>query len=269
MARQRRSTDYLGAGAPRLTSLLRAAGSQEYLGQLIDFIGEIVPHDRVTVTRYSTEKLPEFLTYRNFDAALVKRYLDVYYPYDPFYGYWCEKEQTGVVPLRQFSSRELKQGRYIAEFLYQSLIRDEVGMLLDDGPHATLAVFLEHSSRIFRKQEIERLRRAFLLAQAAHAVHRRLLSPDMSRNLPGPERPRRADATNGRLPQQLWPDLTTREREVAAMILAGHPPAAIAERLGISTGTVRIHRHNIYAKLDISTEREVFLQYIEFVSITR
>ena len=146
----------------------------------------------MTVTRYSTQRPPEFLTHRNFGEALVQRYLDVYYPYDPFYGYWCEKQRTGVAPLRQFSSRELKHGLYIAEFLRQSAIRDEVGVLLDDGPHATLAVFLERSDRNFRKHDVARLERAFPLLQAVHAVHRRLLSPGANHSHDVDERPRRA-----------------------------------------------------------------------------
>ncbi len=249
-----------------LAALLHAAGSAEYLGGLIDFIGGLVAHDRVTVTRYSTLRPPEFLTHRNFDDALVERYLDIYYPFDPFYGYWCANERAGVVPLRQFSSRELKQGLYIAEFLYQSVIRDEVGVLLDDGPQATLAVFLERSNENFRSHEIERLEKAFPLLQAVHEVHRRLQSPLPRKDSSAPASPHRARSPDSRLPEELWLGLTAREREIAALILAGHPSNAIAERLRISTGTVRIHRHNIYAKLDITSEREVFLQYLDFLS---
>jgi DNA-binding CsgD family transcriptional regulator len=249
-----------------LIALLRTAGTPDHLEGLVDVIGGLVMHDRVTVTRYSTQAPPEFLTHRNFDDMLVKRYLEVYYPYDPFYAYWCENERAGVVPLRKFSSRELKQGLYIAEFLYQSAIRDEVGVLLDDGPNATLAVFLERSRRNFHRPDIEHLERAFPILQAVHDTHRRLSSPSLELGRTTGELPRKVGRSNGELPGELWPELTARERDIAALILAGHPTSAIAGRLGISTGTVRIHRHNIYAKLDITTEREVFLQYIEFVS---
>jgi DNA-binding CsgD family transcriptional regulator len=254
------------AAQPDLASLVRAAGRPEYLDSLIDYIGSLARHDRVTVTRYSTQARPEFLTYRNFDKVLVKRYLEIYYPYDPFYEHWCATEQAGVVALRRFSSRALKQGLYIAEFLYQSAIRDEVGVLIDDEPHATLAIFLERSHRNFRQREIARLERAFPLIQALHEVHRRLAEPHIGSRIDLRNLPRRARHLDGSLPPGLWPDLTAREREIAAMILAGHPSGAIAGRLGISTGTVRIHRHNIYGKLDITTEREIFLQYIDFVS---
>ncbi|MDP9138385.1 MAG: helix-turn-helix transcriptional regulator [Pseudomonadota bacterium] len=265
-AQRRRRTAGPIHAAPELISLLRSAGTPDYLGELIDCIAGFAAHDRVTVTRYSTQKQPEFLTHRNFNDELVRRYLEVYYPYDPFYGFWCAKERPGIVPLRQFSSRELKQGLYIAEFLHQSAIRDEVGVLLDDGSHATLAVFLERSDRNFRQYDIAVLERAYPLLQAVHEVHRRLLAPASSQHPASREPPRRATSSNGKLPAELWPELTAREREITAMILAGHPSSAIANRLRISSGTVRIHRHNIYAKLDITAEREVFLQYLDYVS---
>ncbi len=65
------------------------------------------------------------------------------------------------------------------------------------------------------------------------------------------------------LPADLWPELSARERELVKLILAGHPTASIAQKRGIAGGTVKNHRLHIYKKLDITTERELFLQYIE------
>jgi DNA-binding CsgD family transcriptional regulator len=264
--RQRSVEDRHADPTPGVVSLIASVGRPDYLDRLVDYIGSLAAHDRVTVTRYSTQAPPEFLTYRNFDKALVQRYLEIYYPYDPFYEHWCAKQEAGVVPLRRFSSRALKQGLYIAEFLYQSAIRDEVGVLIDDEARATVAVFLERSHKNFARRDITRLQRAFPVIQAVHGVHRRLQAPTIDRRPSVREAPRRAPRLNGDLPADLWPDLTVREREIAALILAGHPSSAIAGRLGISTGTVRIHRHNIYGKLDITTEREIFLQYLEFAA---
>ena len=57
-------------------------------------------------------------------------------------------------------------------------------------------------------------------------------------------------------------------RELAQLILAGHPNSVIATKLGITPGPAKNHRHNIYNKLDITTEREMFLQYVESISVT-
>lgn len=56
--------------------------------------------------------------------------------------------------------------------------------------------------------------------------------------------------------------LTARERDIVRLILAGHPTALIARKLKLGTGTVKNHRRRLYYKLDITSERELFLFYL-------
>jgi DNA-binding CsgD family transcriptional regulator len=56
--------------------------------------------------------------------------------------------------------------------------------------------------------------------------------------------------------------LTPREREVVELTLRGHSAEAIGQLLEISSGTVRIHRRNIYSKLRISSQGELFSEFI-------
>ncbi len=59
--------------------------------------------------------------------------------------------------------------------------------------------------------------------------------------------------------------LTKREREIVELILKGYPTSLIAERLCVSRGTVKNHRRRIYDKLDITSERELFLMLMDAV----
>lgn len=60
--------------------------------------------------------------------------------------------------------------------------------------------------------------------------------------------------------------LTNRETEICRLILQGHPTAGIATHLDISPGTVKNHRKRIYRKLDITSERELFLSVMSWFS---
>ena len=53
--------------------------------------------------------------------------------------------------------------------------------------------------------------------------------------------------------------LTTRELEIVLMIAQGLRNKAIAERLSISEGTVKIHLHNVYEKLGLDGRLELML----------
>jgi DNA-binding NarL/FixJ family response regulator len=52
-------------------------------------------------------------------------------------------------------------------------------------------------------------------------------------------------------PQDIFSDLTSREREILELIARGEANTSIAERLSISLKTVRNHVSNIYSKLQV------------------
>lgn len=64
------------------------------------------------------------------------------------------------------------------------------------------------------------------------------------------------------LPQEFSARLTEREQQVALKMLQGYPVIEIARKLDLSRGTVKNYRLSIYRKLDITTERELFGEYI-------
>lgn len=60
--------------------------------------------------------------------------------------------------------------------------------------------------------------------------------------------------------------LTPRERDIVGLVLQGHPIAAIAARLNLSENTIKSHRKRLFAKLDITTERELFVMFVEHLT---
>ncbi|MHC8391270.1 helix-turn-helix transcriptional regulator [Pseudomonas sp. MDT2-39-1] len=59
--------------------------------------------------------------------------------------------------------------------------------------------------------------------------------------------------------------LTEREREVAHMVLRGHSVKSTASLMSISPETVRMHRKNLYLKLNIGSQSELFALFIEWL----
>lgn len=57
--------------------------------------------------------------------------------------------------------------------------------------------------------------------------------------------------------------LTQREQSIVSLILRGHSSISIGRILEIAEGTVKIHRKHIYAKLDISSQTELFNLFIK------
>ncbi len=61
--------------------------------------------------------------------------------------------------------------------------------------------------------------------------------------------------------------LTKREREVLALVAQGKRNRQIAEALTITEGTVEVHLHNIFQKLDVATRTEAALYYTFSISL--
>ena len=61
------------------------------------------------------------------------------------------------------------------------------------------------------------------------------------------------------IPDRLSQLLSRREKDIVGLMLRGYPTKTIAGQLGLSQGTIKNYRRRIYDKLDITTEREVFL----------
>jgi DNA-binding CsgD family transcriptional regulator len=57
--------------------------------------------------------------------------------------------------------------------------------------------------------------------------------------------------------------LTRREQQITGMVLLGNSTRLIAEKLAISTETVKLHRKHAYAKLDISSQAELFSLFMQ------
>ena len=51
--------------------------------------------------------------------------------------------------------------------------------------------------------------------------------------------------------------LTARERDVARLVAAGQRNRSIAASLGIAEGTVKMHLHNVYAKLGLESRTQL------------
>lgn len=56
-------------------------------------------------------------------------------------------------------------------------------------------------------------------------------------------------------------DLSPREREILELLAEGHPNKAIADRLGLTDGTVRWHLRHVYEKLHVRSRTEAALKF--------
>lgn len=54
--------------------------------------------------------------------------------------------------------------------------------------------------------------------------------------------------------------LTPKEHETVRFVIKGYSYKGIAEEMGISTNTVKTHLNRVYAKMDVSSRKELITQ---------
>jgi DNA-binding CsgD family transcriptional regulator len=62
--------------------------------------------------------------------------------------------------------------------------------------------------------------------------------------------------------------LSPREQHIVSLVLRGHSSVSVAEVLGIAEGTVKNHRKHIHAKLGVSSQAELFNQFLAHILAT-
>lgn len=199
---------------------------------------------------------------------LFSQYLNGLYAQDPFYRALRHGLTDGVYSLNNVLKKTGgSEPEYAAGFYQATGWQQEVGIVitLDSGQGLTL--FLGRLTNVpFSTVEQTALRQLLpvlsalcrqhwpkgtaILAQAPVAFINRPSSTAMLTLI------EQALATLGQS------RLTTREQQVAALLVQGQDNAAIAKLLGIGEGTVKNHRKHLYAKLALDRQGALFAHFL-------
>jgi DNA-binding CsgD family transcriptional regulator len=241
-----------------LALVAAALGEPGFDRHLLDWLRSQVGFDSALVLIYPAEQRPQILVdaLDNRDRQnTVRAYVDAAYLLDPFYRHARRTTRPGLVRLHEIMPEGFARSAYVETYYRRSAIRDEVNYLIPIE-RATYALCLERSTRrlAFSPEDLQRLRLLLPLVASLVRRHCRLRGPDPGAALPDDEhlRLRRVLANFG------GDVLTPREREVVGLMLGGQALAEIAADLKISPETARVHRRNIYEKLDIGSLAELF-----------
>lgn len=254
-----------------LAGAIRSAGEAggAFEEALLDWLRLYVAFDHSVVFGYRGAARPPVL-FETFPPAESYIYVALYqegpYLLDPFYhaaiegreGFWRMRE---LAPDRFFTSE------YYRSYYTRTGLAEEVGFFVQLPENTAVVLSLMRLARSgpFGTAEVRALRDFAPLVLGLCARHWRDLpalesAPDRTvlPPLPGSEFDR----------ARLWASqsLTAREGEIVNLVLQGHSSESIGRALGISVGTVKVHRRNIHHKLGIHSQAGLFARFIELMN---
>ncbi|MTI15813.1 LuxR family transcriptional regulator [Rhodobacteraceae bacterium RKSG542] len=245
-----KGTDQFSNAEKALQYLAGAAGqvgSPTFLETTLSALGKIVPADMAWAIVYSHAEPPHVLlhaaprkTEEPLDTDYIRRLYDSgYYRFDPFFRHWRQTATTGVVRLSQILDSSPEDWSYKMGFIPNTGFAEDVALFCKLDDQRALAFTLERQSE-FSADEIRGLELAFSLIQGMVESHNRC-STDLQAGLDmkgGDLSPLNFDAA---LKVFLADELTEREHEIVTLVLSGDSSGQIAEKLGVSVGTIKNH----------------------------
>jgi DNA-binding CsgD family transcriptional regulator len=246
--------------------LIADIGGTAFSTSLSGALQEIAPFDYTVVFGYFGSERPLDL-YDDFPSIKRKIFVEDYqegpYLLDPLFLATTKPIESGLYRLRDLAPDRFYQGEYFRNYYVQTDLAEEIAFFINLPDTAVVVVSLMRAKKAFSVKECRDLNRYAPVVLAACQQHWSDLASKFGESAGGGELVKGAGSLELAFQKFGLGLLTPREKEVAEFTLKGHSAAAVGRILDISPGTVRIHRRNIYSKLRIRSQGELFSEFID------
>jgi DNA-binding CsgD family transcriptional regulator len=206
---------------------------------------------------------PEVL-HHTLEPAGRKHYLERYlagpYLLDPLYQLALRDSKPSLCRFRDQLPDRFRASEYYRQYCERTHLRDEMDFLAEVTERTTVVLVVGRRDRMFTRAE---LRRLALIEPLVSASMRRIWEYWQEKAGNSAD----SDLVHERLTdcfERFGEDvLTDRERQISQLLLRGHSSKAIARQLDIAPGTVMVHKRNLFSKLKISSQYELFSMLID------
>lgn len=231
----------------------------------------LVRFDHIVVFAYNGTERPIDL-YSTFDrdehVVFVALYQVGPYLLDPFY-HTARQRREGVFRMRELAPDRFFSSEYYRTYYVKTGLAEEVGFFVatDDGTTVVLSLMRREESGPFPAAEFSLLRKAEPLIAAMARHYWAKLAHRFAGSASKPGRGSNP-AMLSQVTDAAWQGLklSAREAAIVELVLQGHSSESIGLKLGIATGTVKVHRRNVYRKLGISSQTQLFSLYLNGLS---
>ena len=203
-------------------------------------------------------------------ATTLSAYLRGGYLLDPFYVACTNDHPAGLWRMSDLAPDSFyTSGFSISKDIHPCVssshgtLIEELGFIIPIHSRVSVVYSLMRSSAngVFHEHELTALKALAPMINSLVQMHCRLQHPECYTDTQHSEA-QSEDAFVDILQGQL----TETQRYIAKLVLQGHSNASVADVLRISEGTVKVHKHNIYQRLNISNNSDLFRLFIGYLT---
>jgi len=254
-----------------LSQCIECIGTEEFPKTLVNALKTFADIDYSVAFAYHQNERPLCLCH-TFSPEKKAIYVDDYqmgpYLLDPFFKACSRHIDTGLYRISDIAPDRFYQSEYYRSYYNQTGLSDEIcyAFYLDKGVAVVISMMRSGESPRFSAREFRLLGNVVSLVVSMAQRHWRDLPEKFATNPANDQQPDNYSLIEKTVSDMFSKRLTPRENQVVAQVLEGHSSDSIARDLGISVGTVRIHRRNVYAKLQISSQQELFAIFFKKIT---
>jgi DNA-binding CsgD family transcriptional regulator len=244
------------------------------LGYLASAFAHLVSIESVMISLEHKDRAPQLLYQRGipdeYRVALLERYFSGGYLLDPF----CLAVEQGLAEgfyhLEEIAPDHFFDSEYYKTYYLKAGSSEDSFYIVDTGHDTQISVslFQGFGGESLRVEQLHLLRaveplvREFIAEFGRRGLQQREVIHGDTEAGGGDDLKQRVQSAFENFGSDL---LTEREREVAHMVLRGHSVKSTASQMNISPETVRMHRKNLYLKLEVGSQSELFALFIEWL----
>ncbi len=204
-------------------------------------------------------------------AVFVDDYLKGPYLLDPFFKACGRQVDTGLYRIRDIAPDRFYQSEYYRSYYIQTGLAEEIcyTFYLSHGVAVVISLMRSGDSSRYSAREFRLLDDVTPIVVSLAQRHWQNVPDKFDVEAADNKSHQDRSVIENTVSVLFGQRITPRETQVVAQVLEGHSSDSIAKSLGISVGTVRIHRRNIYAKLRISSQQELFSIFFKKVTSER
>jgi DNA-binding CsgD family transcriptional regulator len=245
-----------------LSKAIDTIGQPEFLPNMMDYLRIDVPFVGMLLLLIDEKNRPYHI-YDTIRAAYrpnLNIYLDGVYQLDPFFVSFRKNRRDCAMLIRDVAPDRFQITEYYRRYYQNIELRDEMALYtgLDDGQFLSFSIGRRSFERKFRRQELKSIERDLPVLGALCRQHFNLASHNEYK----PSKASAEQRLEFALERFGEEALTPRERDVAVCILKGHSSKSTAKEIEVSPETVKIHRKNIYRKLKVTSQSDLFVHFV-------
>lgn len=239
-------TSHLLAFSQRLAAIMPEIGSKRLPPLLVTMLKGLVPFDNAVIVHFQEGHQPQ-IHYNDIPPLDRESQIDGFvngaFLLDPFYRAAVDRGISGLHRLSDLAPEGFKKTEYYRSYFKFTQIKDEAGYIvhLDSKQFIHISVGRLSMAQRFNRTQLTILEDIAPIIESICKIQwasTEKSEVDTSNQLPG--------QLDSALKYFGTAYLTDRESQVVQLFLHGHSTKSIAERLGISPETVKLHRKNSY-----------------------